>query len=1214
MQRLTVKSIEQLAASMGFHYLKKESKGYSLFTDKNITMPVSMPPFSTLNEVKEWLDTRGKIYFTPELETLEQPNMELIADIPALTQDQQREILDLLARAKATELARHIDELTEYLYLLWQDWYKQADAAYEQNATNQAEIDRRVEAIELLRDRAHAFTDWQHDGYPINWETLGIDSTDYQGTYTAPVPPAVEELKPLILTEYYEDVRHPRKDGISVIVQEWIEQKEESLEKPFYWFYESENLDGITETIPFEANLEQATLRLKSGIGNNVFSRYHKSSEIVKALIDRFSDSEIDIYQYKNFCNIIALTDPSDGDSTTLDALIAPEPDETIALTGDYCPGLNIEETTEDKVQAALKLEGHVVPTRGNTTNGDKVTDHAMGKTYLVQGWVTEMISRKTLLQVLYGRKSECIEVTDTLTRLPRPDIKAPEWMPVKGDRVVIKSEKRHGTVGTCSKYTFGLTTSYSFTVYTDNGAEFYSVKLDDLEPETTPPDSVLLDPVVKGRPQQPITVWNEIISTRKDIVYDYEKAKKARIPAIKQKWTDDAKAGEKRLKHLLEVFLDWETQLGNDEAALELTGELELERLIRHAETRGQDTTALQRELDRTREDWQLGDEVSFRKHGEWFAGYRIKSIDHVQDKADLEECESKTSVYGVRFGNLKRDRTYDAKPEEKKLERVTLDNVATAKLIRPELAEAFPGVKFSVTCDRQDIDIKWLDGPAVSAVKAILKRYQPSYESYDGDGGCYHSSKEERDGKLVEYWNHGVNTRRSYSKETVENAVQHLGEKYANFDKLEIKFSQYGDEWSAHADKGNAPDWDTVNWFHREYHKYLEEWSNYEPPAAKPQNTEVMAQGSGFCTVSRNEDKDGIEVRFKEKPGQAIIDKLKSYRFRWSKFSKCWYATQSDRTIAIAQEIAAELNNEELTSDCCQSAEPATREGLTTDCCQSGEKPFYTEWTDPADITPDNSEHYNETPNISSTDSGEALQINPVDNEPSPIDKPEISHEPPDLKRFNYPDLTLEVWESTRSGAYFVTDETGKNIKRDGDSLVYAASHEDAATTTYQSWMRDQELEQLKAELDRVNLENERLKTEIERLTPPPTPPDNNPTKQKRSNNVVDLLGKREERTQAEPISQAEQALIEIVQAQSECFGSDVQALLEENRALMRDILAEQKPKQTRKPKTEKKSAAIVSAQPKPRGRRKKDRVCEGQIPLFDLNPFLQLDLFAV
>jgi len=1055
------------------------------------------------------------------------------ADIPSLTQEQQHAILDLLARAKVTQLDKHIDAIAEYVYSLWQDWNTQADHAYEDNASNHQEVSDRAEVMRDFSDRVHAFTDWKHDGFPIDWQVLGANETDYQPTYTLPEPPAVEELKPLILAELAKHASPVRIDALRKTLT------------PDHWF----GYMGM-----HKHPLAQALMQLRDA-GQVIAHEY------------KFTKPSFELNR-----------DMNNNEPTT------PTPDTP-----------NNEESVEDKILAALE-EGHLKPTKENTGNGDKVIDHATGKVYPVQGWVTEMMSRKTLLQVLDGRKSECIELTDTLTRLPRPEVKKPEWLPEKGDRVVIKSEKRHGTVKSVCKYTYALKTDYSCTVHTDNGATFTSIKLDDLKPETAPPESVLLDPVVKGRSLQPREAWENIVNTRRSIESNYKSAKNARKADKKAEWTEYAKQRERDLKHLLDVFLDWENRLGDKEAVQELTGELELEQQIRHVETRGEDTTALQQQLERSREQWEVGDGVSFRKNKEWFTGYRITAINSYQNTASLEECESKKGVYHVLLGNLRRDRAYDIAAAEKPIERVTLNDVETAKLIRPELAAEFPGVKFSVKCQYLQINVEWLDGPAVSIVEDLLKRYCATWESFpDGDGGCHHFKKEERDGKIVEYWNHGIRTHRNYSKPVIEDAVAHLVGKYKNFDKLEIKyhFSDYHQSWSASADRGTTTDWDTADWFGREYRKYLEEWTNYEKPVMVASATvSTSALGSGFCTITRNEDKGGIEIRFKSKVPEETVQPLRDMGYKWARRKPSYlYAKYTEQRWDCAIALAATLNGEQMTSDRCQSTESETEEvedAIAQDTVEPEQAP---------NITVDNSEHYSTTPNIS-----------PIDSESSPLDKPEIVHTPPDLQRFDFTGITLEVWEASQFGAYYVTDETGKNIKSNEDRLFHATSHYEAAVAALDLWERNQELEQLKAELERTKQENQQLKAEIERLTPPPTPPSGKPPE--RSNNVVELSGKREEKAAATPISEAEQVLIDIVKAQSECFGSDVVALLEENRALMRNVLAEQKPKQTRKPKAEK--PAPVAA--KPRGRRKKDKVVEGQMALFSFSDFTQLNLFAV
>lgn len=48
-------------------------------------------------------------------------------------------------------------------------------------------------------------------------------------------------------------------------------------------------------------------------------------------------------------------------------------------------------------------------------------------------------------------------------------------------------------------------------------------------------------------------------------------------------------------------------------------------------------------------------------------------------------------------------------------------------------------------------------------------------------------------------------------------------------------------------------------------------------------------------MAQVNFNIERGGIEIRFPERPAQSVIDSLKSDRFRWSKFSKCWWIKDS-------------------------------------------------------------------------------------------------------------------------------------------------------------------------------------------------------------------------------------------------------------------------------------------------------------------------------
>lgn len=55
----------------------------------------------------------------------------------------------------------------------------------------------------------------------------------------------------------------------------------------------------------------------------------------------------------------------------------------------------------------------------------------------------------------------------------------------------------------------------------------------------------------------------------------------------------------------------------------------------------------------------------------------------------------------------------------------------------------------------------------------------------------------------------------------------------------------------------------------------------------------------------VTLNPDKNGVEVRFPNKPAPEVISSLKSHGFRWSPTGKLWYAKQTAERIAFAQSL---------------------------------------------------------------------------------------------------------------------------------------------------------------------------------------------------------------------------------------------------------------------------------------------------------------------
>lgn len=63
----------------------------------------------------------------------------------------------------------------------------------------------------------------------------------------------------------------------------------------------------------------------------------------------------------------------------------------------------------------------------------------------------------------------------------------------------------------------------------------------------------------------------------------------------------------------------------------------------------------------------------------------------------------------------------------------------------------------------------------------------------------------------------------------------------------------------------------------------------------------------------VVLNNEKNGIEIYFTDKPSEDLRNNLKSNGFRWSKYNKCWYAKQSDDTINFANSLV-NITSEEI------------------------------------------------------------------------------------------------------------------------------------------------------------------------------------------------------------------------------------------------------------------------------------------------------------
>lgn len=75
----------------------------------------------------------------------------------------------------------------------------------------------------------------------------------------------------------------------------------------------------------------------------------------------------------------------------------------------------------------------------------------------------------------------------------------------------------------------------------------------------------------------------------------------------------------------------------------------------------------------------------------------------------------------------------------------------------------------------------------------------------------------------------------------------------------------------------------------------------------------TESIEETGNSITMKINDEKNGVELYFAEKPSEEIRTQLKSNGFKWSRFNKCWYSKQNESTLTLAETLFSG-NNEVL------------------------------------------------------------------------------------------------------------------------------------------------------------------------------------------------------------------------------------------------------------------------------------------------------------
>jgi hypothetical protein len=253
------------------------------------------------------------------------------------------------------------------------------------------------------------------------------------------------------------------------------------------------------------------------------------------------------------------------------------------------------------------------------------------------------------------------------------------------------------------------------------------------------------------------------------------------------------------------------------------------------------------------------------------------------------------------------------------------TYNATEAAKFVRIALKKAFPGIKFSVTSRRHTIDIVWTDGPIDPQVKTVTNAFSGMGFDTMQDMNTYR--KQNFNGEQVQFYCYSPSTKRKFSmdfalkiKASMER--QHIpcpSVKWCDYDKS-ASFQTQELDWGA-----SRQFYDKVQFFTVENVDTLDFWTKDDGSGCRTHRLdrdlldEVLGVTAGEnpilseVTVTQNNQKNGVEIGFFQKPDREILDELNQSDFKWSRRQNIWYAKRTAENLAFAYEIAGMANGSE-------------------------------------------------------------------------------------------------------------------------------------------------------------------------------------------------------------------------------------------------------------------------------------------------------------
>lgn len=215
------------------------------------------------------------------------------------------------------------------------------------------------------------------------------------------------------------------------------------------------------------------------------------------------------------------------------------------------------------------------------------------------------------------------------------------------------------------------------------------------------------------------------------------------------------------------------------------------------------------------------------------------------------------------------------------------------TGANIRLILKKHFPGHTFKVTTSSfaggDSCDVSWTDGPTEKEVKSLIGRFEAG--SFDGMEDMYNYRADVWHGLFgdVKYLFAGRNI---------------TPEKYIEAGKQEnipVFLTEHGG-----LDRGKMDECSM-----RRISEAVNKTSYYTAPTtpAQDQSSDSTPQETtaGAATIRRNTEKGGIEIKYPDKPGPAVLEALHAAGWHWSRFNKVWYKKDTPENWTEAEKLAA-------------------------------------------------------------------------------------------------------------------------------------------------------------------------------------------------------------------------------------------------------------------------------------------------------------------